>query len=138
MNPSDPPNAPTTHHLGDLQLAIMHVLWDHEEATVAQVHQALAEDRGLALTTIATMLNKMEVKGVVTHRTEGRRFVYRPVISERDVRRAMLGDLTDRLFAGDVTAVVSHLLAEREVDPQELSQLRAMIERFDREENGRD
>ena len=65
--------AETSHHLGDLQLAIMRVLWNHDEATVAEVHEALEPERGLALTTIATMLTKMEKKGVVEHRAEGRR-----------------------------------------------------------------
>ena len=48
------------HTLGDLQLAIMRVLWSQGEATVADVHRALLEERGLAPTTIATMLVKMD------------------------------------------------------------------------------
>ena len=44
-------------HLGDLQLAIMRELWTRGEATVAEVHGALLDERGLALTTIATMLS---------------------------------------------------------------------------------
>ena len=67
-----------TEHLGKLQLTIMRVLWGAGEATVNDVHEALLESHGLAPTTIATMLKKMERKGVVKHRTEGRRFVYRP------------------------------------------------------------
>ena len=63
--------------LGDLQLAIMRELWRAGEATVATVHAALQDERGLALTTIATMLSKMEKKGVVEHRSEGRQYVYR-------------------------------------------------------------
>src|SRR4051812_37536200 len=106
--------------LGDLQLAIMHVLWERGEATVAEVHEALLEERGLATTTIATMLVKMEQKGVVTHRAEGRRFIYQPLLSEGAARRSMVGDLMERLFRGDVTALVSHLISEHEVDPAEL------------------
>src|SRR5258705_11787887 len=87
-----------SHHLGDLQLAIMRVLWAQGEATVADVHEALEPERGLALTTIATMLVKMEKKGVVDHRAEGRRFIYRPLVSEGLVRRPMVADLTAQLF----------------------------------------
>jgi BlaI family transcriptional regulator, penicillinase repressor len=122
-------STPTPHQLGDLQLAIMRVLWARGEAAVAEVHAALEPERGLAPTTIATMLSKMEDKGVVDHRTEGRRFVYRPTVSEGEVRRAMLADLTQRLFLGDVTAVVSQLLDTTEVDAAELAQLRALIAR---------
>ncbi len=60
------------HSLGDLQLAIMRVLWTDGESTVADVHRELLDERGLAPTTIATMLRKMEDKGVVLHRREGR------------------------------------------------------------------
>jgi predicted transcriptional regulator len=110
-----------------LQHAIMRVLWEEGEATVSRVHEALHPDRGRALTTIATMLAKMERKGVVAHRVEGRQFVYRPTVSEREVKRSMVAELTERLFEGDVTALVSHLLSEQEIDPEELSRLRRMI-----------
>ena len=120
--------------LGELQLAIMRVLWERGEATVAEVHQAL-HDRGLAPTTIATMLSKMETKGVVAHRTERRRFVYRPTVEEDTVHRSMVQDLVDRLFEGDRRALVHHLLTEGEVADDELDELREVIAR--REKGGR-
>ena len=125
---------PRTHHLGDLQLAIMRILWERGEAAVADVHDALKRERGLALTTIATMLRKLEHKGVVAHRLEGRQFIYRPVIEQHAVRRSMVRELTDRLFGGDPSALVSHLLSEREIDPDELPRLRKLISRREKEE----
>ena len=116
-----------SHHLGDLQLAIMRILWSQGEASVADVHEALEPERGLALTTIATMLAKMEKKGVVDHRAEGRRFIYRPTVSEGQVRRSMVTGLTSQLFRGDVFALVNHLLSEHEIDARELDQLRGLI-----------
>ena len=116
-----------SHHLGELQHAIMRVLWDEGEATVARVNEALSEDKRRATTTIATMLTKMEKKGVVDHRVEGRQFVYRPIVSEQDVTRSMVADLTQRLFEGDVTALVSHLISDQEIDTKELGRLRRMI-----------
>lgn len=116
------------YHLGDLQLAIMRVLWGRGEATVADVHEALEPERGLALTTIATMLMKMEKKGVVNHRAEGRRFIYQPLVSEGQVTHSMVADLTSQLFRGDVTAFVNHLLKEHDIDSSELAQLRRLIE----------
>jgi predicted transcriptional regulator len=114
--------------LGDLQHAIMEVLWSAEEATAAEVHRALQPERGLAPTTIATMLSKMERKGVVAHRLDGRRYVYRATVSRETVRRSMLGDLTERLFGGSVAALVAHLLSAHEVDSAELQELRELIE----------
>ena len=126
------------HQLGDLQLAIMRVLWERGEATVAEVHQALLAERGLAPTTIATMLSKMERKGVVLHRTEGRQFVYRAAVSESAVHRSMVTDLTERLFAGRASELVNHLLTEAEIDPAELDRIRALIEERAREEEPRE
>ncbi|HVR99002.1 MAG TPA: BlaI/MecI/CopY family transcriptional regulator [Thermoanaerobaculia bacterium] len=122
------------YHLGDLQLAIMRVLWGRGEATVVEVHEALEPERGLALTTIATMLTKLEKKGVADHRAEGRKFIYRPLISEGQVRRSMVADLTSQLFRGDVTALVNHLLAEHEIDRGELAQLRELISEHEHKE----
>lgn len=113
--------------LGDLQLAIMQVLWGAGEASASAVHRALWEERGLAPTTIATMLVKMERKGVVTHRSEGRRYVYRATVTESEVTRSMVGQLADRLFHGDVHALVSHLLSEHDIDAAELAELKELI-----------
>jgi predicted transcriptional regulator len=119
------------HTLGDLQHAIMKVLWQRAEATVAEVHDALFEDRSLAPTTIATMLRKMEDKGVVAHRVDGRQFVYRPTVSEPEVRTSMVSELVDRLFSGDAAALVSHLVADRAIDSDELERLRALLAEAD-------
>ena len=124
------------HTLGELQHAIMRVLWGRNEATVAEVHEALYDERGLAPTTIATMLRKMEDKGVVAHRVEGRQFVYRPVITEDAVRSSMVGELLDRLFAGDPAALVSHLVADREIDSEEIERLRTLLDAADRGKDG--
>lgn len=124
-----------SYHLGDLQLAIMRVLWSRGETTVADVHETLEPERGLALTTIATMLAKMEKKGVVDHRADGRKFIYRPLISEEQVQRSMVADLTSQLFRGNIPALVNHLLAEHDIRPQELAQLRELIDAHEREED---
>lgn len=114
--------------LGDLQHAIMAVLWDRGEATTAQVHQALRAERGLALTTIATMLRKMEDKGVVAHRAQGRQFVYRPTVTQAEVRESMVGELVERLFGGDARALVAHLVSEHEIDGADLAELRTRLD----------
>ncbi len=124
-------------HLGDLQLAIMRVLWQLGEATVTDVHQALLDERGLAPTTIATMLKKMEDKGVVEHRTDGRKFIYQPTVSEDQVTRGMVSDLTERLFGGDPVALVSHLISRHEIRPDELSELERMIHAAKKKEGKR-
>ena len=113
--------------LGDLQLAIMRVLWERGEAPAIEVHQALLEERGLAVTTIKTMLRKLEEYGCVEHRTKGRQFIYRPAIEEADVRKGMVGALVQRLFAGDSAALVNHLVQSGEIDPDDLEGLEEIV-----------
>ena len=115
------------HRLGDLQLRIMKVLWDGEEATVSQVLEALPNAPDLAYTTIATMLRKMETRGLVAHRVEGRSFIYRAKVTEAVVSRSMADHLVDRLLEGSLTQAVSHLLSTREVSRDELTKLERMI-----------
>ena len=116
------------HTLGELQHAIMQVLWTRNEATVAEVHEALFDERGLAPTTIATMLRKMEDKGVVAHRVEDRHFVYQATVTEDAVRSSMVGELLDRLFSGDPAALVSHLVADHDIDEEEIERLRTLLQ----------
>jgi BlaI family penicillinase repressor len=122
--------------LGELQLAIMRVIWQRGEATVADVQEALRKERGLALTTIATMLKRLEIRGVVEHRLEGRQFVYRALVSEELVKSSMVGQLTSRLFSGDPLALLSHLLTEYEIDPDELPRLAKLIDDADDSNGG--
>ena len=120
--------------LASLQLAIMRVLWE-KEATVGEVRDALAaEGRELAYTTVATMLAKMERKGQVGHRAAGKAFVYRPLLRQDQVSRSMVSDLAQRLFGGDVTLMVSHLLDGCELSPEELARLKALIRKKEQED----
>ena len=123
-------------HLGELQYAIMRVLWKEGEASVARVWEALPEKHRRALTTIATMLTKMEKKGVVAHRAEGRLFVYSPTVFEAEVHRTMVAELTERLFEGDAAALVAHLIEEQEIDRAELGRLHRLISSAKRKEGG--
>jgi BlaI family transcriptional regulator, penicillinase repressor len=113
------------YRLGDLQLKIMKVLWERP-ASVAEVHQALG-DSGLAYTTVATMLRKMEARGLVCHREDGRRFVYQSAVRPEAVTRSMANDVLERLFEGRLADLVSHLLAHHEVSRDELCELERLI-----------
>ncbi len=115
------------NRLGDLQLRILQVLWQKQDATVTEVHQALAKERDLAYTTVATMLRKMEVRGLVSHKAEGRTFIYQAKVGEEEVSQGMADHLLERLFEGSLSDMVSHLLQTREVSREELSKLEKLI-----------
>ena len=119
--------------LSELQLAVMHVLWQKKKAAVTEVQAALKSERDLALTTVATVLTRLEKAGLVAHRASGRHYLYRPLVSEEEVRRSMVSVLAERLFEGDVAALVSHLVNAREIEPGDLARVRQLIEAKERE-----
>jgi predicted transcriptional regulator len=96
---------------------------------VQDIWEALHPERGLAQTTIATMLSRLERRGVVTRRAQSRQYHYRAAVTEPEVQHSMVGELTERLFDGDVTALVQHLLSGEDISPGDIAKIRDMIER---------
>jgi predicted transcriptional regulator len=115
----------TDPQLSDLQLELLRVLWDRGEATAAEVHERL--DRALAPTTVATLLSRLEKRGLVTHESRGRTYVYRASVPEHEVRRSMLAKLTTFFFGGDSAALVSHLLGGRTVAAADLEAIERLV-----------
>jgi len=107
----------------------MAVLWQSPAATVADVVAALRDRYALTYSTVQTLLRILEQKGYVTHDKVGRAFVFRAVVDEGQARRRALKHLIGRLFNGSPSLLVSNVLDDDEIDPQELEQLKRLIER---------
>ncbi len=118
---------PEAHQLTELQIALIRVLWDRGEATVTDICEALRPERALAPTTVATLLSRLERRGVVSHRTAARQFVYSATVSEDAVRHSMVSELTEQLFAGDVAELMSHLLSARDMSAGDLEKVKELI-----------
>ena len=120
-------NAQTDVALSDLQIAVMRVLWQRGESSVTDVAAVLADERGLKYTTVATLLTRLEKRGVVQPRREGRQLIYRATVSEPQVRRSMVADLIDSLFGGNAQELVAHLVSEAEIAPGDLERVRKRL-----------
>lgn len=127
------PETPQTPRLTTPQLEILRVLWERSEATVIEIQKALRAERPLATTTIATLLSRLEKRGLVAYRSEGRQYVYRAVLQEQDARQNALIAVTQGLFAGDVPSMVSQLLSSHELRPGDLARVKALIEAKEQE-----
>lgn len=114
--------------LSELQLAIIRVLWDKGEASAAEVQQAMKRSRPLAITTVSTLLARLEKKGIITHRNAGRTFVYRARVTELDMRRKAISGVIRNLFRGNPSEVVGQILSERDVSEEDLERMRRMIQ----------
>jgi predicted transcriptional regulator len=113
--------------LSELQIAVMRVLWQRDEASVADIAAVLGDERGLKYTTVATLLTRLEKRGVIAQRREARQLIYRALVSEPHVRRSMVADLIGSLFGGDPRALVAHLVDESEIAPGDLERVRKRL-----------
>ncbi|RYD15450.1 MAG: BlaI/MecI/CopY family transcriptional regulator [Lysobacteraceae bacterium] len=119
--------------LSELQIELMRVLWRRGESSTTEVAQELADTRGLKHTTVATLLTRLEKRGVVALRRDGRQLWYRALVDEADVRRSMVADLLGALFAGDAQQLVAHLVQESEIAPGDLAKARRRLEKGGRD-----
>jgi predicted transcriptional regulator len=83
---------------------------------------------------VATLLSRLEKRGVVEARRDGRMLVYRPCVTEAQVRRNMVSSLIAQVFRGDPKALLAHLVSERDVAQGDLEQVRALLQRADEEQ----
>ena len=104
----------------------MHVLWSRDEASVTDVQRGMT-GRSLAPTTVATMLVRLEQRGLVSHRAEGRHYIYRSRVSPAEVRQTVTRELLRNLFDGDVAAFVSQLLDARKLTREEVADLQRLV-----------
>lgn len=115
--------------LSDMQLELMRVLWDAGRATTAQVHEQFGKPRQLAYTTVATLLTRLEKRGLVKSVKEQGERVFKSTVTESEVTRSMVSSLVDTLFRGDPSALVSHLVNEKDIDSADIEAVRKLLAR---------
>jgi BlaI family penicillinase repressor len=107
--------------LGDRELDVMTVLWQHSSGTVTEVLDAL--DTPLAYTTVLTILRNLEAKGFVRRQEEGRAHRYFPKVKQRAAQRRAVRRLIDTLFLGSTEALLTQLVADHDLTPEELRRI---------------
>lgn len=92
-----------------LELRCLTALWRLGEANVQSVRNWLAPQKPLAYTTVMTMLDRLTRKGILTRRKVGRSFLYKPTVSEDEIRSLAVRELTESLFDGKPDALLKFL-----------------------------
>ena len=105
------------------EIEILKLLWEHGPLSVRDVFRKLEVGKDLAYNTVQTLLRIMADKGLVTHRAEGRTFIYEPRFSRDDSAARFL----DRVFDGAAADLVQSLLRAERISPGELDRLHALI-----------
>ncbi len=121
-----------TADLGEAELAVLRVLWDHGPQTVREVMQRLHErGRRVAYTTVLTFLARLEQKGSVASDKTDLAYVYRAKASRSSVTRSRVKALLEELYDGAAGPVVMHLVENERLTADELAKLRKLINDLD-------
>jgi predicted transcriptional regulator len=112
--------------LGDLERAVMDVLWDSDgQLSVREVHERLVQDRDLAYTTVMTVLDRLAKKKVVTRVRDGRAWQYAPASSREEMTAASMRTTLEALDTGDRKSAMMHFLGG--ASESEIAEIRAAL-----------
>lgn len=113
------------------EMEVARVLWELGDATVRQVHEAFPAGRTIEFAVVQTYLRRLEAKGYVQGRLEGRTRIYRPKVKAKTVIRDTINDVVQRLFAGEALPLMRHLIEDRGISDDELAELRTLLDRLE-------
>jgi predicted transcriptional regulator len=117
----------------DTELEILRALWQRGPSTVREVQETLGEARPTGYTTVLKMLQIMTEKGLVRRDESQRAHVYEARLAQEQTQQQMVGDLLERVFGGSATSLVMQALAtKKKTSAEELSQIRQIIDEFER------
>lgn len=108
---------------------ILRLVWQLDEATVQQIRDRLPADRSLAYNTVQTLLSRLEQKGYLKHREEGRAHVFSPLVKPQEVIKTTVRDFLGRLFGGDPKPLVQFLAEDGKIDEEDIKRLRELIKK---------
>ena len=122
-----------TPELARRERQIMDVIFQLDEATVGEVLEQLPDPPSYS--SVRTIIRKIEAKGLLTHRQDGKRYVYRAKQSRETASRTALQKLMDVFFSGSAPDTVAAIMdvSAKTLDPEDLDRMAKIIEQARRE-----
>lgn len=117
--------------LSKAELEIARIVWSLKDAGVRQVFEALPPGRDIDFTTVQTYLRRLEEKGYLNVRLEGRNRMYSPKVRPQTVIRETVGEMVDLLFGGETMPLVKHLVEDRRFTADDIEHLRQLLDRLE-------
>lgn len=124
--------------LGEQELTLLRFVADRGPVSVGEAHEEYGGPRGLARTTIQTMLERLRAKGELERRRQEGIYRYRSSLRGGEILRRAVGAFVERSLEGSVTPVVAYLAEREEVDAEELAELERLVERLRDRSEGSD
>ena len=119
--------------LSKAEMEVAHIVWELQEATVRQVLEALPSQRQVDYKTVQTYLRRLEAKGYLHSRRDGRSLVYSASVRPRQVIRDTVQDFVGRLFGGNSLPLVEHLIREKGLTQDDIGKLRDLLNELETE-----
>ncbi len=113
--------------LSELEHSVMAVFWDRGQATADSVRTLLEPERTMKDSTVRTILRRLEGKGYVQHTSEGRTFLYTPIVASRNVAGDAVRGIVERLCNGSVEDLLVGMVDREVVSPEKLRELAERI-----------
>jgi len=116
----------------DAELEILNVLWQRGASTVRDVFEALSKTKPIGYTTVLKFMQIMADKGLVRRDEEQRAHVYTATVPQVETQRQMVSDLLRRAFDNSASQLVMQALANKKTSPQELAEIRRLLDAYER------
>jgi BlaI family penicillinase repressor len=121
-----------TPRITESEWIVMKIIWEHGSRSTNQIIEDLKEDSEWKPSTIKTLLNRLVVKGALRYEKDGRFFVYFPLVSSEDCRRAESSSFIKRMYDGSLKMLVSSFLDQEGMDAEDIAELKAMLDEKER------
>ncbi len=112
----------------DLEMQILSVLWDRGASTAREVLEAMPDGKRRAYTSILSVMQVMEKKGLLKHTSRGVAHVYRPAVSKKKIIRPFMHKVVNEVFGGRPSAMMQALLTETPVSDAEMARIHKLLE----------
>ena len=114
--------------ISDAEWEVMRVVWKRHPIDAATVAGEVVGRRDWSERTVKTLLSRLVRKGALGYDVEGKRYLYRPLVTrEESVRRASRSFL-DRVFGGAARPALLHFVREADLTPEEIEELERLLE----------
>lgn len=121
----------------ELELQILSVLWEQGPLPVRAIREALPDGKDRAYTTVLTLVQILEKKGLIAHTAQGQTHVFHPLVTRRQILKPLMRDMLRNVFGGRPADAVQCLLDGAQLDEEELTQIRQAIQNASQKSGGK-
>lgn len=115
--------------LSDGEWVLMNQLWAEAPRTITQLTAALKEDAGWSKHTIISMLSRLEAKGAVGYRDNGRAKAYFPILQRSDAARRETRHFLDKVYGGRLGLMLNAMVDSKALSQADIEELSAILEK---------